>query len=93
MSDFVFSCDHISLRLNIAFEKPKIYKYKIKTQIEAEGIQRAIQWWALIDTNGIESKADLAGYLGVSRARITRVLKKLINYQYCTTKTVDLTSN
>ncbi|MCK4794688.1 MAG: hypothetical protein KAV87_63755 [Desulfobacteraceae bacterium] len=28
-------------------------------------------------TNGIESKADLAKYLGISRAMVTQVLKRL----------------
>ncbi|MHC4572906.1 MAG: MarR family transcriptional regulator [Planctomycetota bacterium] len=52
--------------------------YKSKTQIKADGIQRAIQWQCLIGTNDIETKADLARYLGVSRARVTQVLKKLM---------------
>jgi DNA-binding MarR family transcriptional regulator len=32
---------------------------------------------ALIGTNGIETKADLARYLGVSRPRVTKVLRRL----------------
>lgn len=50
---------------------------KPKTQIKADGIQKTMRWQALIGTHGIESKADLARYLGVSRARVTRVLKRL----------------
>ena len=55
---------------------------KPKTQIKADGIQRAIQWQALIGTNGIETKADLARYLGVSRARVTQVLKRLMAQEH-----------
>ena len=51
---------------------------KSRIQIKAKGIQRAMDWQALIGTNGIESKADLARYLCVSRARVTYVLKRLI---------------
>lgn len=31
----------------------------------------------VIGTNGIKSKADLARYLGISRARVTQVFKRL----------------
>jgi predicted HTH transcriptional regulator len=74
---------------------PKAQKQpcKSRAQITADGIQRAIEWKTLIGTNGIETRADLARYLGVSRARVTRVLKRLINHQHCTIKTADLTSN
>jgi len=37
----------------------------------------AERWQELIGTNGIKSKADLARYLGVSRARVTKVLRRL----------------
>jgi len=50
---------------------------KSRAQIKAEGIQKAVDWQALIGTNGIESKADLARYLGVARARVTQVLRRL----------------
>jgi hypothetical protein len=39
--------------------KQKIRR-KTRTQITANGIQKAIEWRALIGTNDIESKADLA---------------------------------
>ena len=42
-----------------------------------ERILPSTRWQALIGTNGIKSKADLARYLGVSRARVTKVLKRL----------------
>ena len=34
-------------------------------------------WQSLIGTDGVESKADLARYLGISRARVTQVLRRL----------------
>jgi len=40
-------------------------------------IQLPLKWQALIGSNGIESKSDLARYLGISRARITHVLSRL----------------
>jgi DNA-binding MarR family transcriptional regulator len=42
-----------------------------------EGIEQARQWQSLIGTNGIETRADLAKYLGISRARVTQVLRRL----------------
>jgi hypothetical protein len=50
---------------------------KSRDEIKMRGLQLAEQWQALIGTNGVESKADLARYLGISRARVTRVLKRL----------------
>ena len=50
---------------------------KTRSQIRLEGIDRARQWEALIGTNGIETRADLARHLGISRARVTQVLKRL----------------
>lgn len=52
---------------------------KSRAQIKAGGIQRAMQWQALIGTNGIKTQADLARYLGASRARIPQVLKRLMD--------------
>jgi len=37
----------------------------------------AHRWQALIGINDIKSKADLARYFGVSRSRVTQVLKRL----------------
>ena len=65
---------------------------KTRAQITADGIQRAIDWQALIGTNGIETRADLARYLEVSRARVTQVLKRLTSHQNSIVKTADLTS-
>jgi hypothetical protein len=70
---------------------PKVQKRPYKSR-KADRIQRAMRWQVLLGTNGIETKADLARYLSVSRARVTRVLKRLINHQHRTTKTADLTS-
>jgi hypothetical protein len=50
---------------------------KSRTQIKADGIQKAIQWQELIGTNGIESKADQARYIGISQAIVTQVLRRL----------------
>jgi hypothetical protein len=60
---------------------------KPNSPLKIEGIERAKQWKALIGTNGIESKADLARYLGVSRARVTQVLKRMTRQQHEETET------
>ena len=51
---------------------------KTRSQIKIESIDRARQWKALIGMDGIETRADLARYLGISRARVTQVLKCLV---------------
>jgi hypothetical protein len=56
--------------------KPQKPPCKSRAQIKSEGMQRAMNWQALIGTNDIESKADLARYFGVSRARVTQVLNR-----------------
>ena len=58
---------------------PKAQKQprKSRIQIKAEAIQRARQWEALIGTNCIETRADLARYLDLSRSRVTQVLGRL----------------
>ena len=66
---------------------------KSRAQITADGIQKAVQWQTLISTNGIETRADLARYLGVSRARVTQVLNQLVDYQLNTVETANLTPN
>jgi hypothetical protein len=57
----------------------KIAKFhqKTRSQLRLEALDRARQWKALIGTNGIENQADLACHLGISRARVTQVLKRL----------------
>ncbi|UCC41538.1 MAG: hypothetical protein JSV96_09040, partial [Candidatus Aminicenantes bacterium] len=50
---------------------------KSRSQLKLEAIERARLWKALIGTDGIETQADLARYLGVSRARVTQVLRRL----------------
>jgi len=65
----IFSLNPASNRLR----KAKTSRDEIKVQ----AFQLAEQWQALIGTNGIKSKADLARYLGVSRARVTKVLSRL----------------
>jgi uncharacterized membrane protein len=50
-----------------------------RAQIKAEGIQRAMDWQALIGTKGIKTRADLSRHLGISRARVTQVLNQLVN--------------
>ena len=49
-----------------------------RDEIRRQAFQLAEQWQALIGTNGIKTKADLARYLGVTRARITKVLRRLL---------------
>jgi hypothetical protein len=53
--------------------KAKMSREKIKSQ----ALELAERWKNLIGTNDIETKADLARYLGVSRARVTKVLRRL----------------
>jgi DNA-binding MarR family transcriptional regulator len=48
-----------------------------RDDIRRQGLRLAEQWQALISTNGIETRADLAKYLGISRARVTQVLRRL----------------
>ena len=50
---------------------------KPRSQLRLEAIERAMQWKALIGKNSIETRADLARYFGVSRARVTQVLRRL----------------
>jgi len=50
---------------------------KSRDEIRRQALELAERWQALIGTNGIKSKADLARYLGVSRARVTKVLRRL----------------
>jgi predicted HTH transcriptional regulator len=66
----------VILFLNPTF-KAQNWPCKSRTQIKSEKMQRAIQWQSLIGTNGIETRADLARFLGISRARITKVLARL----------------
>jgi hypothetical protein len=66
---------------------------KPNSPLKIEGIEQAKQWKALIGAKGIESKADLARYLGVFRPRVTQVLKRLMNHQHSVTETVDLAPN
>jgi len=74
---------------------PKAQKQpcKSRAQITADGIQKAIEWQALIGTNGIETRADLARYLGVSRARVTQVLDRLVDHQLNTAETANFAPN
>jgi hypothetical protein len=50
-----------------------------RNEIRNQSLQLAKTWHALIGTDGIESRADLARHLGVSRASITQVLRRLRN--------------
>jgi hypothetical protein len=49
------------------------------SRVEIKGQGLAERWQALIGTNGIKSKADLARYLGVSRAKVSKVFRILYN--------------
>ena len=51
---------------------------KSRLQIREAANQRAMQWQKLIDTDGINTRADLARHLGISRARVTQVLNKYL---------------
>jgi predicted transcriptional regulator len=64
-----------------------------RDEIKSQSVRLAEQWQALLGTNGIESKADLARYLGVARARVTQVLNRLLNHHPDTIETADFTEN
>jgi len=48
-----------------------------RDEIRCQALELPERWQALIGTNGIETRADLARYLRVSRARVTKVLSRL----------------
>ncbi len=48
-----------------------------RDEIKSQALELAERWKTLIGTNDIETKADLARYLGVSRDRVTKVLSRL----------------
>ena len=48
-----------------------------RDEIKGQALELAERWKTLIGTNDIETKADLARYFGVSRARVTKVLSRL----------------
>jgi len=52
---------------------------KSRLQIRTEANQRAAQRQALIGTNGIDTRAVPAGYLGISRAGLAQVLNQLMS--------------
>ena len=64
-----------------------------RDEIKRQAFQLAERWQALIGTNGIKTKADLARYIGVSRARVTQVLNRLVDHQLNTVETANLTTN
>ena len=43
----------------------------------SQGIETARRYQALLDDGTVKTRAELARYLGVSRARVTQVLKRL----------------
>jgi len=51
-----------------------------RDEIRRRSLQLVEQWHSLVGTNDIETKADLARHLGVSRARVTKVLSQLPLY-------------
>jgi len=50
---------------------------KSRSQMKMESLDRARQWRALIGMNNIKTRADLARHLGISRARVSQVFKRL----------------
>ena len=44
-----------------------------------QGIETARRYQALLDAGTVKTRAELARFLGVSRARVTQVLKRLEN--------------
>ncbi len=47
-----------------------------RDEIRRQALEFAERWLALIGTNGIKTRADLARYLGVTRARVAQVLRR-----------------
>jgi len=61
---------------------PGPYTQRMRSQLRLEAIERATQWKSLIGTDGIETRANLSRYFGISRARVTHVLKRLANCSF-----------
>ena len=49
----------------------------VPSQPKTDGIATALRYAALLEHDDIETRADLARHLGVSRARVTQVLNRL----------------
>ena len=58
-----------------AIPKPKSEQKKPRP----DGMARARYYQSLLDSGEVETRAELARHLGVSRARVTQVLKRLDN--------------
>ncbi|HAY83071.1 MAG TPA: hypothetical protein DCY79_24965 [Planctomycetaceae bacterium] len=56
-----------------AIPKPKCEHKKPRP----DGMDRARYYQSLLDSGAVETRAELARYLGVSRARVTQVLRRL----------------
>jgi hypothetical protein len=54
-----------------------------RDEIGKQAFELAERWQALLGTNGINRKSDLARYVGASRPRVTQVLKRLNNLEEC----------
>ena len=50
-------------------------------RVKPDPIARARYYQALLDSGDVESRADLARHLGVSRARVTQVLRRLVSIE------------
>ena len=46
-------------------------------KLRPDGMERAQYYQSLLDSGVVESRAELARHLGVSRARVTQVLRRL----------------
>ena len=53
--------------------KPKCEQRKRRS----DGMERARYYQSLLDSGKVQTRAELARYLGVSRARVTQVLRRL----------------
>lgn len=49
----------------------------IRPPVNPDSVTRAQFYLGLLDAGVVENRADLARYLGVSRARVTQILKRL----------------
>ncbi|MCA8989084.1 MAG: hypothetical protein KDA78_15670, partial [Planctomycetaceae bacterium] len=66
-----------------AIPKPK---YKPKKS-RPDGLKTARYYQSLLDSSEVSTRAELARHLGVSRARVTQVLRRLENPDFRSKKT------
>ena len=66
-----------------AIPKPKCEHKKPRP----DGMERARYYQSLLDSGEVKTRAELARYLGVNRARVTQVLRRLADSEFRSKKT------